>query len=150
MQESRVDKAVELFMKGFNCSQAVFMAYADLFGMDDETAARVSAGLGGGVGRLRETCGAVTAMAMLAGMKYGAVDGKDSQNKQKTYEIVREMVDEFKKTHSSIICRELLELQQAEKSAKPDERTPEYYKKRPCVKNVEDAAKAVEKVLFRD
>lgn len=150
MIESRVDKARELFKSGFNCSQAVFSAYADLFGMDFETAVRVSVGLGGGVGRLRETCGAVTGMAMLAGLKYADAENNTPQSKQKTYEIVREMVDEFKKTNRSVVCRELLGLTQAEKSTKPDERNGEYYSKRPCAEIVADAARAVEKVLLGD
>lgn len=148
--ESRVEKAKELFKSGYNCSQAVFMTYADLFGMDADTAAKVSAGLGGGVGRLREVCGAVTGMSLLAGLKYGATDGKDSGAKQQTYEVVRELVDEFKKTNKSIVCRELLGLAQAEKSAEPEKRNEEYYKKRPCVEIVADAARAVEAVLFAE
>lgn len=146
--ESRVEKAKELFKSGYNCSQAVFMTYADLFGVDFDTAAKISAGLGGGVGRLREVCGAVTGMSLLAGLKYGATDGKDAGAKQQTYEVVRKLVDEFKKTNKSIVCRELLGLAQAEKSAAPEERTEEYYKKRPCVEIVADAARAVETVLF--
>ncbi|MCR4925630.1 MAG: C-GCAxxG-C-C family protein [Clostridiales bacterium] len=148
--ESRVEKAKELFKSGYNCSQSVFMAYADLFDMDNATAAKISAGLGGGVGRMREVCGAVTGMTLLAGLKYGATEGDDTESKQKTYEVVRALSEEFKKTNPSIICKELLGLAQAEKSAKPEERTQEYYQKRPCVEIVGDAAKAVEKILFSE
>ncbi len=138
------DKAVELFMSGCNCSQAVFVAFATDLGLSEEMALSISIGLGGGVGRMREVCGAVSGSAMVVGLKY------PEYNKMQVYELVRAIADEFKKTNPSIVCKELLELQEAEKSAKPEERTPEYYKKRPCVKIVEDAAKAVEKILFAE
>ncbi len=136
------DRAVELFMSGCNCSQAVFVAFATDLGLSEETALAISVGLGGGVGRMREVCGAVSGAAMVVGLKYPEFD------KMQVYELVREIAGEFKKTNPSIVCKELLELQEAEKSAKPEDRTPEYYKKRPCLKIVEDSAKAVEKILF--
>ena len=142
------DKAVELFKKGFNCSQSVFAAFCDEFGMDEQTALKVSAGLGGGVGRMREVCGTVTGAAMVAGMIYGATDGSDVDSKAKTYEVVRLIADEFMKDNPSIVCRELLGLDKAEQSAKPQARTQEYYKKRPCAELVEESAKAVDKIIF--
>ena len=147
----RVEKAVELFKSGFNCSQSVFAAYADLFGMDTDTALKVSAGLGGGVGRSREVCGAVSAAAMLAGMKYGATDGEDSESKQRTYAVVQQIIAEFKQTNPSIVCRELLGLPEAVNTdPKPEARTEHYYKKRPCADLVADSARAVEKILFKE
>ena len=147
----RVEKAVELFKSGFNCSQAVFAAYADLFGMDEEIALKVSAGLGGGVGRSREVCGAVCGAAMLAGLKYGATDGGDSEAKQRTYAVVQQIIAEFRQTNRSIICRELLGLtQDGNTDPRPEARTAEYYKKRPCADIVADSAKAVEKILFKE
>ncbi len=147
----RTDKAVELFKSGFNCSQSVFAAYADLFGMDTDTALKVSAGLGGGVGRSREVCGAVSAAAMLVGMKYGATDGEDSEAKQRTYAVVQQVIAEFRKTNPSIVCRELLNLgETVNTDPVPEARTENYYKKRPCAEIVEDSAKAVEKILFKE
>ncbi len=147
----RSEKAVELFKSGYNCSQAVFAAYADMFGFDTNTALKVSAGLGGGVGRSREVCGTVSAAAMLLGMKYGTTDGKDSDGKKLCYEKVQEYIAEFKKVNPSIVCRELLGLSQGENShPKPDERTESYYKKRPCVQIVEDSALALEKILSEE
>lgn len=147
----RVEKAVELFKSGFNCSQSVFAAYADLFGMDTDTALKVSAGLGGGVGRSREVCGAVSAAAMLVGMKYGATDGDDSEAKQLTYAVVQQVIAEFKQTNPSIVCRELLNLPENTVSdPKPEARTESYYKKRPCAELVADSARAVEKILFKE
>jgi C_GCAxxG_C_C family probable redox protein len=148
---ARVERAVELFKSGFNCSQAVFAAFAGDFGMDTETALRVSAGLGGGVGRSREVCGAICGAAMVAGLKYGAVTGEDADSKAKCYEIVQEIIAEFRKTNPTIICRELLALGDNEKvSPLPEARTEQYYKKRPCVDLVADATQAVEKVLFKE
>ena len=147
----RVEKAVELFKSGFNCSQSVFAAYADLFGMDTDTALKVSAGLGGGVGRSREVCGAVSAAAMLVGMKYGATDGEDFEAKQRTYAVVQQVIAEFKQTNPSIVCRELLNLPENTVSdPKPEARTEGYYKKRPCAELVADSARAVEKILFKE
>ena len=143
------DRAVELFKQGFNCSQAVFAAFCDEFDMDEETALKVSAGLGGGVGRLREVCGTVTGASMVAGMLYGATDGNDHEKKALTYQKVQQIVDEFKKLNPSIVCRELLGLSPtASTPSTPEHRTDEFYKKRPCAQLVEDSAKAVDKILF--
>ena len=136
------DRAVELFMEGKNCSQAVFAAFAPDLGLYEETALAVSIGLGGGVGRMREVCGAVSGSAMLVGLKYPEFD------KTEVYAKVRMIIDEFKKTNHSIVCKELLGMSKPETSSVPEARTEEYYQKRPCVKIVEDAALAVEKVLF--
>lgn len=147
----RVQRAVELFESGFNCSQSVFAAFADEFGMDEETALKVSAGLGAGVGRSREVCGTVSAAAMLAGMKYGATDSKDTAGKKRCYEAVQQLIAEFKKKNPSIVCRELLGLGKTENTnPTPDKRTAEYYKKRPCAELVKDSAEAVEKILFKE
>ena len=141
---NEIERAAELFLEGFNCSQSVFTAFCDRFGMDEETAKKVSAGLGGGVGRMREVCGAVSGSAMIVGLKHPEFD------KAQVYEKVRLIADEFKKTNHSIVCKELLGLTQAEKSSVPEARTQEYYQKRPCVKIVEDVALAVEKILYEE
>lgn len=147
----RTQRAVELFKSGFNCSQSVFAAFAGEFGMDEETALKVSAGLGGGVGRAREVCGAVSGAAMLVGFKYGATDGDDTEAKQRCYQVVQQIIAEFKENNPSIVCRELLELnEKVNTDPKPEARTEQYYKKRPCVQLVEDAARAVEKILFKE
>ncbi len=138
------DRAIELFMEGKNCSQAVFVAFAPDLGLSEEMALAISVGLGGGVGRMREVCGSVSGSAMVVGLKYPELD------KTAVYEKVRLIVDEFKKTNNSIVCKELLGLVEVEKSSVPEARTPEYYQKRPCVKIVEDAALATEKILFSE
>ena len=136
------DRAVELFMEGKNCSQAVFVAFATDLGLSEETALAISIGLGGGVGRMREVCGAVSGSAMVVGLKYPEL------SKAEVYEKVRLIADEFKKTNPSIVCKELLGLSKPETSSVPEARTQEYYQKRPCIKIVEDAALATEKILF--
>lgn len=146
---NEIERAGELFLEGFNCAQSVFTAFCHRFGMDEETAKRVSAGLGGGVGRMREVCGAVSGAAMVLGSVVSAVSGDDQENKAKNYELVREFAERFKKRHGgTVICRELLELDiPMESSAKPERRTAEYYKDRPCLKIVEDAAEILLEII---
>ncbi len=144
----RSERAEALFKSGYNCSQSVFAAYADIFGIDTETALKISAGLGGGCGRQRELCGAVSGAVLAIGMKYGATDGADTEGKKLCYEKVREFSDEFRKTNPSIVCKELLGLTQAENSAQPEKRTESYYKKRPCAQIVKDSAEALEKIIL--
>ncbi len=142
------ERAIELFCEGYNCSQSVFMTFAHRFGIDQETAKKISAGLGGGVGRMREVCGAVSGAAMVIGSVVSATDGKDSDGKQKNYELVQEFADRFIKRNGTVICRELLGLEEKmENIAKPDSRTAEYYKKRPCVELVGDAAEILAEII---
>ena len=152
--ESRTEQAVALFKEGFNCSQSVFAAYADLFGMDKETALRVSASFGGGIGRMREVCGAANGMFMVAGMLTGSTEGKDQTAKKNNYEVVQRLAAEFKKENGgTYICRELLGLEKEGKKVVPGDTTPEarteeYYKKRPCLKTIQGAAVIVERMLL--
>lgn len=142
------ERAVELFHEGYNCAQSVFTAFSYRFGIDEETAKKISAGLGGGVGRMREVCGAVSGAAMVIGSVCSATEGKDSDSKQKNYELVREFADRFIKRNGSIVCRELLGLDvKMENTAKPDSRTAEYYKKRPCDELVGDAAEILAEII---
>lgn len=147
-RNDRTQEAVELFMNGYNCCQAVFGAYADLFGMDREEALRLASPMGAGIGRMREVCGAVSAMALLSGLADGNADPEDEGKKAAVYERVRRMSDEFSAQNGSIICRELLGILGREKSAAPDKRTAEYYAKRPCARFVHCAAQIVEETLL--
>ena len=144
-----VERAGELFIQGFNCAQAVFTAFCHRFDMDEETAKRVSAGLGGGVGRMREVCGAVSGAAMVLGSVASATAGDDREGKAKNYELVREFAQRFKKRHGgTVICREMLKLGiPMENTAMPENRTAEYYKNRPCLKAVEDAAEILVQMI---
>lgn len=135
----RSEKAVELFKNGFNCSQAVVGAFAKDIGLDEKTALKVAAGFGGGVGRTGEICGALSGAAIVAGMLYGATDGRDAESKAHTYEEVQRVINIFKEKNGFVTCREL---------KNPPESETDVYKRRPCVQLVEDAVLAVEKVMF--
>lgn len=130
--EEREQKAGELFKAGYNCCQSVAMTFADVLGMKEDEVARLTSGFGGGMGRMREVCGTVSAMTMIAGAMIPATDVNDKQAKTANYTLVQEMADEFRQNCGSIICRELLGLSKPEGTPVPSDRTPEYYKKRPC------------------
>lgn len=139
-KDQRILRARELFLQGYNCSQSVFCAYAEDYGMPHELAFRVSASFGGGIARMRETCGAVCGMAMLVGMEEGQTQPNDPQQKQKNYHIVQELAAQFREQHGSIKCSELLGLRKDTPIVSvPEERTAEYYKKRPCLRMIESA-----------
>ena len=146
--ESRVEYARHLFESGCNCAQSVFVAYADLLGMDIEMALKMSSAMGGGIGRMREVCGTVSAMAMLAGLKEGNADPENEEAKEHIYALVRHMSALFKEQQGTIICRELLGIEGMEESAKPSIRTPEFYASRPCGRIIACAAEIIEDVLF--
>jgi C_GCAxxG_C_C family probable redox protein len=144
-----VEVAEKLFQEGYNCSQSVFAAFGDLYGMDQEQALKLSAGFGGGVGRLREVCGAVSGMTMIAGLETGTAKKMDDEGKKYNYEVVQKLAEEFKNLSGSIICRELLNLDaDAPTEPVPQKRTKEYYNTRPCRQLVQDAAEIIEKVLY--
>ena len=141
MEEDRIQKAVELFKSGYNCSQSVVAAFADMYGFTQEQALRMAASFGGGIGRMRETCGAACGLFLVAGLKTGATEAADREGKAANYAVVQELAAEFKKRNGSLICAELLGLKKKEPvSTIPEERTAQYYSKRPCAKMVEEAA----------
>lgn len=140
--------AKQYFSEGYNCSQAVLLAFAEDLGIDKKTAVMISSGFGGGMGRMREVCGAVSGMFMVIGLKYGYDDPKNFEVKKELYKKIQELAEEFKKENGSIICRELLGLSEKEKSTPtPEKRTAEYYKKRPCGELVKFAADLVDELL---
>jgi len=134
---TKEEKAEGLFTGGCNCSQSVFTAFADEFGLDGELAKRLSCGLGGGVGRMREVCGAVSAAAMVIGMRLGP-------DKMAAYPAIQDFCAKFKQEFGSIVCRDLLEGTGATTGGAPEARTPAYYDKRPCANFVKFAAKLLE------
>lgn len=142
--EERVAKAVENFMAGYGCCQSVVAAFADLYGLDEVMAKRIAAGFGGGVGRLRMMCGAVSGIVMLVGLDCGQTEGSDRDGKSACYKVVQELLAQSEAENGSLICAEILGLKGYEKAhssyvASP--RTAEYYKQRPCAANVESAAR---------
>ena len=142
--DKRVEHAVENFMAGYGCCQSVVAAFADLYGLDDTLAKKVAAGFGGGVGRMRMMCGAVSGIVMLTGLDCGQTEGSDREGKSACYKVVQELLAQSKQENGSLICAEILGIQGHQKavcSYVASERTAEYYKARPCAAKVESAAR---------
>lgn len=149
--EVRVQRAVDNFMQGYGCCQSVVAAFADLYNLDDTMAKRIAAGFGGGVGRMRMMCGAVSGIVILAGLDRGQIDGADREGKSMCYKVVQELLDEFKVQNGSVVCAELLGLkghEKAQSSYVASPRTAEYYKTRPCAAKVESAARIFAEYLM--
>ena len=144
----RADRAEELFRKGYNCSQSVFAAFADVLGMSVEEAAKIASPFGAGFGKLREVCGAVSGMTLAAGYLKGYDDPADYEGKKELYRLIQNMCAEFKEREGTLICRELLGLKEGEDLAEPSVRTEEYYKSRPCIGACRTAAVIAEKYLL--
>lgn len=157
--EQRAQRAQELFKQGYNCSQSVFAACADLYGITDESLAlRLAASFGGGIGRMRMVCGAASGMFMLAGLQNGSATPHDNDGKMANYAFVQQLAGDFKAKYGSLICAELLGLApknsslsrgegQGEVSPRPEERTPQYYEKRPCSEMVAEAVRIFLKLI---
>lgn len=143
----RREKAMRLFEEGYNCTQSVFLAFADLYVLDQKTAARISSSFGGGMGRLREVCGTVSGMFMTAGILYGYDTPGAREEKAEHYARIQELAKRFEEKNGSIICRKLLGLSVERENPVPEERTAEYYKKRPCKQLVGDAAEIMEEYI---
>ena len=142
---TRAEKAKQYFLEGYNCSQAVVLAFSDLTGLDKDTAAKVSSGFGGGMGRLREVCGSVSGAVFVLSALFGYSDPKDYEAKKRLYSEIQTVANRFKEQHGSIVCRELLGLKDgAPTPPTPEARTPEFYKKRPCPEIIESCAAILE------
>lgn len=140
------EKARELFLEGYNCSQSVVLAFEDKIGLDRATALKIASSFGGGFARLREVCGAVSGMCIVAGLLYGYDDITDKSLKTMHYKRIQELAERFKEEAGSIICRELLG-KSGKESYVPEDRTDEYYKNRPCVRMVELAARVMDEYI---
>ena len=141
---NRAEKGKELFESGLNCSQAVLLAYEDELDVERGVLLRRGASFGGGMGRLREVCGAVSGIFAVAGLLQGPEDPADREAKTAHYKLIQEMAAKFREKNGSIICRELLGLRAAENSPVPEERTAEYYSRRPCAKYIMRAIEILE------
>lgn len=146
--EKYSDIAINYFESGYNCAQSVFLTFAPLFNIDKDTSLKVSSSFGGGMGRLREVCGAVSAMFAIAGLKYGYTNPDDIESKTKHYELIQHLAEEFKQSHESIICRELLHMPAGADSPTPSTRSQEYYQERPCADFIRTATNIIEKELL--
>ena len=141
------EEAKRLFMAGYNCSQAVFCTFCDETGLDLDTAARLSSSFGGGMGRLREVCGTVSGALMALGAIQGYADPRDRNAKTAHYHLVQEYARLFREQNGSIICRDLLKGVQVTEGGVPEERTPEFYARRPCLRLAGEAAAILDRLL---
>ena len=145
--EARAEQAVTYFKSGYNCAQAVYMAYADFFGMEPKTAAVIAAPMGAGIGRMREVCGTVSGAALIAGLAIPCDNPTDMAAKTRCYALVQQVADRIREANGSIICRELLGIAPIKESPVPSPRTENYYKKRPCVELVRMSATFIGEAL---
>ncbi len=141
------EKAAELFNSGCNCAQAVFGAFCDVTGIDFETAMKLSSSFGGGMGKMREVCGACTGAFAVAGALWGYTDMNDPEAKKDHYALIRRISDEFKAKHGTIICDVLLKGIANTTGVDPAERTPEYYAVRPCCRFVMDVSDILDNII---
>ena len=139
------EKAAQLFLQGYNCAQAVTVAFCDVTGLQPEFAAKMASSFGGGMGRLREVCGAVSGMLMVAGLLYGYAVPGDDQIKMEHYQLVQHLAGQFREEVGSIVCREILKNPPTDPAPTP--RTEEFYRKRPCARMVMLAAQALDRYL---
>lgn len=145
--KTRKESARSYFLEGYNCAQALVLAFHEDLGIDKKTAASMASAFGGGMGRLREVCGTVSGMFLVLGLLQGYSDPKDQDGKKALYEQVQALANTFRDHNGSILCRELLGLDHPSDPPSPSARTPEYYKKRPCAELAADAAEILENFL---
>ena len=138
------DRAESLFKDGYNCAQSVFAAFHDQLGIEQDTALKIASSFGGGMGRLREVCGALTGLFMASGMKYGYLDPDDLEGKTRQYQLVQDFAKRFCDEYHSILCRDLLQLDEKISDPTPEVRTAAYYQRRPCAEYVRFAAGLLE------
>ncbi len=143
-------RAKELFLEGYNCSQSVFGAFCEEMYMDLKTAVKFASSFGGGMGRMREVCGTVSGMLMVAAVLFGYDDPKDKKVKTEHYKRVQELAGEFRKANGSIVCRVLLGIEGKDSNYVPSDRTEEYYKKRPCLELVQLSAGIMEDYIIKN
>lgn len=146
-QSGKEEEAKAYFKEGYNCSQAVVLAFCEEIGIEKSKLLRMVSSFGGGMGRMREVCGAVSGMFFVTGALFGYDDPKDMQAKKELYSRVQELAARFKAENGSIICRELLGIEGKDSSPVPSERTEEYYKKRPCPEKTASAARLLEEYI---
>lgn len=146
---TRREQAMSYFKEGYNCAQSVVIAFSDMTGLDKETSAKYSSSFGGGMGRLREICGAVSGMFMVLSVVEGYSSPTANTEKMEQYAKLQSLAEEFKKKNGSYICRDLLE-DTTSTTPKPEMRTAEYYQKRPCEELVGDATEMLEKFFIKE
>jgi len=146
---SNAENAKNNFKQGYNCAQSVFMTYAGRFGIDNDTALKMASSFGGGMGRMREVCGAVSAMFMIAGLAKGYTENDNDEIKGNHYQLIQNLAEKFKERNGTIICRELLGLEKGENNSfVPSKRTEQYYQERPCEDFISDACEIIDKYIL--
>ena len=148
--KERAERAKAFFNDGYNCAQSVAMAYADITSLDEKMVATITASFGGGMGRLREVCGAVSGMTMVAGFLSPCPTADDPAAKKANYALVQHFAEKFRAMNGAIVCRTLLGLDHTKDEPTPSPRTAEYYKKRPCAELVGDAARVIAEYLLEN
>ncbi len=143
----KVEDAVSCYQNGFNCTQAIFSAYASELHLDRETALKIASGFGGGIGRMGDTCGAVTGAIMVIGLKFGMTTPEDTQSKEKTYDLVQEFIKRFKSRNNSIVCRDLLHYDLSTPDGKKQIKEKQLTNVL-CPKFVQDAAEIIEQIIY--
>jgi C_GCAxxG_C_C family probable redox protein len=146
---TRRETGENYFKQGFNCAQAVALAFADKIGLDEEKIAKLVSPFGGGFGRMREVCGAVSGMLFALGSIEGTGLDSDDEKKLALYQKVQELMKDFKERNGSYICRELLALPEGNSEPTPEKRTESYYKKRPCALLVGDACEILDEYFAK-
>ncbi len=147
---TRKEIAMENFGKGYNCSQSVVLAFSDLLGLPDDVLAKLASSFGGGMGRMREVCGAVSGMSIVLGLLYGYDNPQAVTEKSAHYERIQNAAKAFEDENGSYICRKLLNLPEGPDSPVPEKRTDEYYRKRPCKELVGSAAEILDRIIKED
>ena len=138
----RAEQAAQLFLQGYNCAQAVAVAFSDLTSLSPELSAKMASSFGGGMGRMREVCGAVSGMLLVTSLLYGYDQPENDQGKKELYQLVQNLAEQFRQQNGSIICRELLKNPPSDPNPSP--RTAEYYRQRPCAAMVYTAAEILD------
>lgn len=147
-EKSRKEIAMDYFLQGYNCSQSLVLTFSDAVDVEKDTLSRLSCGFGGGMSRLREVCGSVSGMFLIADLLYGYSGPETGQVKKDQYARIQELAHRFEEKNGSIICRDLLGLKVQREVPDPSARTDEYYKKRPCKEIIGSAAEILEKYIL--
>lgn len=145
--KSRKELAQENFLAGYNCAQSIVLAFSDVTGLEEEQLSKIACSFGGGMGRLREVCGALSGVFMVAGLLYGYSGPEEGEVKAEQYRKIQELGNRFREKNGSMICRDLLRLGEGASDHVPSERTKEYYEERPCLKIVGNAAEILEEYI---
>lgn len=139
------ERAAELFLQGYNCSQSVTIAFSDLTGLSEQQSAKLASSFGGGMGRMREVCGAVSGMYLVLGLLYGYSDPQDYAGKREQYGVIQELAARFQEKAGSIVCREILKNPPSDPA--PTVRTRQFYDQRPCARMIMLAASLLDEYI---